>query len=221
MHFHLPKPLHGWREFVGEIGVIVIGVLIALGAEQAIEAIHERSEAAQLRSALEAELADDRARWEDIRAGDNCAERRLNTLEHWLAVAPVGADLKNAYVPFLWNTHTSAWDSARSSPAGQLLGLDERLTYASLYDALDNGRRGIIEEGKNAEAINAYFATANQPENRRQLPQLLARARMEVKHRQRNYPYLFTRFDALKIRGDRSHLTLSVDQNALCAPLGE
>jgi hypothetical protein len=20
MHFHLPKPLHGWREFAGEVG---------------------------------------------------------------------------------------------------------------------------------------------------------------------------------------------------------
>ena len=33
MHFHLPKPLHGWREFVGEVAIIVLGVLIALGAE--------------------------------------------------------------------------------------------------------------------------------------------------------------------------------------------
>ena len=30
MHFHLPKPLHGWREFAGEVAIIVIGVLIAL-----------------------------------------------------------------------------------------------------------------------------------------------------------------------------------------------
>jgi len=30
MHFRLPKPLHGWREFAGEVGTIVIGVLIAL-----------------------------------------------------------------------------------------------------------------------------------------------------------------------------------------------
>src|SRR4051794_16645332 len=34
MHVHLPEPLHGRREFVGEVGIIVIGVLIALGAEQ-------------------------------------------------------------------------------------------------------------------------------------------------------------------------------------------
>ena len=45
MHFHLPKPLHGWREFAGEVGIIVLGVLIALGAEQLIQTFtrNERS----------------------------------------------------------------------------------------------------------------------------------------------------------------------------------
>lgn len=49
MHFHLPKALHGWREFAGEVGIIVIGVLIALGAEQLVEdwRWHERLAAAQ------------------------------------------------------------------------------------------------------------------------------------------------------------------------------
>jgi hypothetical protein len=219
MHFHLPKPLHGWREFAGEVGIIVLGVMIALGAEQILQSIHERSQVGQLRDALRAELADDRARWEDIHAGDNCSARRIEALEHWLAVAPAGASVNNAYEPFFWNMHTSAWDSAKMSPTGQLLGLDERLTYASLYDALDNWRLINGAEGKNAEAINALFATADQPENRRQLPLLLAHARIEMKNRQQNYPYLFTRFDALKIRGDRSKLTLNIDQTALCAPL--
>ena len=40
MHFHLPKPLHGWREFAGEVGIIVIGVLIALGADQLLNDWH-------------------------------------------------------------------------------------------------------------------------------------------------------------------------------------
>jgi hypothetical protein len=42
MHFHLPKPLHGWRAFVGEVGIIVVGVLIALGAQQVVETIQDR-----------------------------------------------------------------------------------------------------------------------------------------------------------------------------------
>lgn len=44
MHFHLPKPQHGWREFIGEVGVIVLGVLIALSAEQIVETLHWRSQ---------------------------------------------------------------------------------------------------------------------------------------------------------------------------------
>ena len=44
MHIHVPKPLHGWREFLGEVGVIVVGVLVALGAEQVVENLHHRSQ---------------------------------------------------------------------------------------------------------------------------------------------------------------------------------
>jgi hypothetical protein len=48
MHVELPKPLHGWRAFAGEVGVIVLGVLIALGAQQFVESLnwHEKVDAA-------------------------------------------------------------------------------------------------------------------------------------------------------------------------------
>ena len=60
MHIHLPKPSHGWREFLGEIGVIVIGVLIALGAEQAVEAAHHRSQVHEMTAKLRAESLENR-----------------------------------------------------------------------------------------------------------------------------------------------------------------
>jgi hypothetical protein len=44
MYFQLPKPMHGWRAFAGEVGIIVIGVLIALAAGQLVEWVHTRSE---------------------------------------------------------------------------------------------------------------------------------------------------------------------------------
>ena len=41
MDVHRPKgAVHGWRELLKEIGIIVIGVIIALGAEQMVETIH-------------------------------------------------------------------------------------------------------------------------------------------------------------------------------------
>jgi len=57
MHFHLPKPLHGWREFTGEVGIIVLGVLIALGAEQTVEGLHHRSQVHETLEKLHAESA--------------------------------------------------------------------------------------------------------------------------------------------------------------------
>lgn len=58
MHFHLPKPIHGWRGFAGEVGIIVVGVLIALGAEQIVETIHWREQTRATREALYSDAVD-------------------------------------------------------------------------------------------------------------------------------------------------------------------
>lgn len=60
MHVHLPKPLHGWREFAGEVGIVVIGVLLALGAEQAIEALHHRAQVRGMAEDLHAQSVENR-----------------------------------------------------------------------------------------------------------------------------------------------------------------
>ena len=49
MQFHVPKPLHGWRQFFGEIGVIVIGVLIAIGFGQVAEMFNWRAQVREAR----------------------------------------------------------------------------------------------------------------------------------------------------------------------------
>jgi len=42
LEIHKPKAWHGWREFLKEYAIIVVGVLTALVAEQAAEAFHDR-----------------------------------------------------------------------------------------------------------------------------------------------------------------------------------
>jgi hypothetical protein len=49
MDIHKPKPWRGAREFLKEIGTIVIGVLIALGAEQVAVSLRDRHAAAEAR----------------------------------------------------------------------------------------------------------------------------------------------------------------------------
>src|SRR3954447_17039001 len=84
MHFHLPKPLHGWREFAGEVGIIVIGVLIALSAEQVVETLHWRHEVRETRKALDAELSRDLGAYAFRVRQRGCARARAAELERWV-----------------------------------------------------------------------------------------------------------------------------------------
>ena len=108
---------------------------------------------------------------------------------------------------------------AKTSPVTSRIPLHERLTYASLYSAVDNWRELLVYERQNAQAIAALAATADQPASRAQIPQRLATERILVAFRRRNYAYFFTRFDALKIQADPSQLTIASDPKAMCKPL--
>jgi hypothetical protein len=50
------RPAKGWRAFAGEVGVIVLGVLIALAAQQAAESVNERREATETRARVVGEI---------------------------------------------------------------------------------------------------------------------------------------------------------------------
>ena len=81
MHFHLPKPLHGWREFVGEVGIIVVGVLIALGAEQAVETLQWRHKVSETTQSLRAEVAIHDFQVAEVVISAPCVDQQLQTLE--------------------------------------------------------------------------------------------------------------------------------------------
>lgn len=40
MHIHKPKALRNVRDVLGEVGIIVVGIVIALALEQAVEWLH-------------------------------------------------------------------------------------------------------------------------------------------------------------------------------------
>src|SRR3982751_3668087 len=80
MRIHLPKPLQGWREFAGEVGVIVLGVLIAIGLGQVVEAIHWRIEVRNSRAAINQDMRQSNRVFAYRVAAHDCMARRLSTL---------------------------------------------------------------------------------------------------------------------------------------------
>ena len=85
MEIHRPKAARNWREFFTEIGAIVIGILIALGLEQSIEAVHEHGVAREAREAIVAEMQDDVDRIAYRQALQPCNDKRLNQITGLLA----------------------------------------------------------------------------------------------------------------------------------------
>jgi hypothetical protein len=85
MHFHVPKSLHGWREFLREYAIVVLGVLTALGLEQAVSSAHERRLAREAHEAIDGELQVDLDRVAYRARFQACDEKRLDDIEALLS----------------------------------------------------------------------------------------------------------------------------------------
>ena len=74
------RPPQGWQVFVGEVEVVVLGVLLALAAQQLAESVNERREAAATRKALIGEIEDGLAILNLRRTAEPCIDKRLAEL---------------------------------------------------------------------------------------------------------------------------------------------
>src|SRR3982750_2705298 len=85
MRLHLPKALTGWRGFLKEYAVVVLGVLTALALEQAVASAHDRRLGQQARDAIHEELQDDLDRVAYRAQQGACNERRLDEIQGLLS----------------------------------------------------------------------------------------------------------------------------------------
>ena len=137
MHFHLPKPLHGWRALVGEVGIIVLGVLIALAAEQAVEWVHWRNQVADARQALDREVAKNLGAIAKRQQEGPCIDRRLAEIRALLTTSkatPASHRRAPLGQPQLWRPGTNVWQAAMAGQIAEHMPLATRLGYAELYD---------------------------------------------------------------------------------------
>ena len=202
MQFHLPKPIHGWRIFSGEVGIIVIGVLIALGAQRVAEAVQWRSQVGAFRAAVRQEVAWDLGTAVYRSREDRCVKARLDQLEQWLRgwqagrpqtlAGPIGS-------PGSLSLYTSAWQS-RDPALMAHIPLQERLTFGYLYDELANNEVHRLDERQTWLALAKYDgATAFQHEDLMELRELISRARHRDLKMRENTPGIIATAKAMGI----------------------
>ena len=161
MTFRLPKPVHGWRAFVGEVGVIVLGVLIALGASQLVEEWQWRQQIKQAEQAFKFEL-DAAVMNAYVRlATEPCLKQRLNEIEaklnepgeNWLGMPerlnfpdPDLAAPYHAYLPAP-PISTNAWSNALANGTVNHLPSLRASYLSDAYDAATRFRDDRRQEG--------------------------------------------------------------------------
>lgn len=138
---HHPHPVHSWPEFLREIGVVVIGVLLALGAEQIAEAFHWRHEVEAEREALRGEVRYNLASAAFRQSQQPCIDARLKQIAevfrrhaHGEALGLKGPVAR----PPLWTGTQGSWDIA---VAGQALGHMTQKEKLAFSDAFSTYRR--------------------------------------------------------------------------------
>jgi hypothetical protein len=138
---HLPKPLHGWREFAGEVGIIVVGVLVALAAQQLVEDLHHRSDALEARESIQAELEINMARLASRTAQRQCVEHRLAEVQGLLDRGAGGALVVPPHWvgrPQFWTMQTVRWDAISQAGRAALLPPKELADYGLMYTIMRN-----------------------------------------------------------------------------------
>ena len=133
-------PVNSWRAFAGEISIIVIGVLIALAAEQLLDDWNWQQRIKAQKSALDEDVA---GMWNAMSARtivQNCVDKRLNELQLVFErrakgsplgiVSPIGRPAK-------WTGSQAALRLATADGSLSHMRFDDKQAYFEVADSYD------------------------------------------------------------------------------------
>ena len=156
MDIRRPKAPHTWGELLSEIGVIVIGIAIALSGEQAISALHWRHKVWRAETNMRQQLNDDLAYAFELRRMAPCARRYYDLMEA-AVLRNDWRQMKRLYAlgpPFdLHPWQVTAWEAAVSGQVPDQLDADRLAAYGLAFHFVATERDLQL-------AINQYFAAA-------------------------------------------------------------
>jgi hypothetical protein len=149
MEIHKPKPVNGWRELLSEIVVIVIGVSIALAAEQLVETLHWRAQVQGAHEALAGDMATVLGMAAEREGFSSCLDEHLNHLADDIDEAsrtgrlpPQGA--MHRAPRRLWRLNS--WDGLVAAGIGPHLPRDELLKISQMAFYLSLAEQADVDE---------------------------------------------------------------------------
>ncbi|MDQ3160092.1 MAG: hypothetical protein M3Q51_03605 [Pseudomonadota bacterium] len=133
------NPPHGWRAVFWELGIVTIGVLIALGAQQAVDKLRDHRIAVETRDAITQEINENLLNLQLRATAERCIARRLWELR---ALVELWGRTGNYQTP-LWVAQTPSldislphYDAAQSAGRLALLPREDQLRIGRVVDDL-------------------------------------------------------------------------------------
>jgi hypothetical protein len=136
MEGHKPKPIRDWRQLLTELAIVVVGVCLALAAQQAVDWLHWRNEVVEAREAIASEMATNTISAITRLRTQNCVERRLDALANILdqasrtgrlpPVGYIGFPPQRAY-------SSGAWESVVASQTASHFSREQLASLGRIY----------------------------------------------------------------------------------------
>jgi hypothetical protein len=163
MDFNRAKSLHRWRRLLGEVGIIVVGVLIALLLEQLVQNWEWSKKVSAAEQAMKREIFwDDGPQMYQRASIQPCVDAQLDAIR--LAVESdqdrdvITELIANLYVPFL-TYDTVAHENATASDIASHMSKDRVSLWTQAYAMLPMVDKASAMESANSARLRAFKRT--------------------------------------------------------------
>ena len=136
MEIHAPEqPIHTWRDVALHLGIVTIGILIALGLESLVESRHHQALAREARENIESEIRDNRGEVASFLKYVPDSRKEIDTALQFtgklLARQPIHGSLNLTL--HRSDLSETSWTTAQAIGALSYMGYAEVKKYGAIY----------------------------------------------------------------------------------------
>ena len=135
MEVHSPEyPIHTWRQFLIHMGTITLGLVIALGLEQAAEWAHHRHQLHVAEDNLQIELEANRTTLAHDEAQLRESGGQLLGILHAIDLVRQHGNPTGMKAQWVWSDlQSAAWETARNTGATSFMSYSQAQEFADRY----------------------------------------------------------------------------------------